>query len=323
MDGRQRVNREGAAPIFGLGQDVRVVLRPAELAGAYYPDTAAACRAALDGWPALEADATRAVGAIVPHGGWRYAGRILGGTLKALAARSAPDLLVVLGGHLEATEPPRVFIEGDWSTPLGPVPTPTRLAEDLAMALSAEPETAEEYYDDNAVEVLMPAIAGLFRGCPALVVGVPPDADPGPIAEEIRALAAARGYAAPGVVGSIDLTHYGPDHRFRPRGGGPEAHRWVLEDNDAALLAHVADLDAHRVAWEGPRRRNTCSAGAAAVALALARKLGAGRGQILAHSTSWLEDDRPAGVASFVGYAGVLLVDADGRTAATGGAEPG
>lgn len=288
--------------------DLRVELRPAELAGGWYPARPDACRAALAGYPPLDAPPGEAVGAIVPHGGWRYAGRVMVGTLRALAARSMPaDLLVVLGGHLEPGSPPRVFIEGGWSTPVGPVPTPRPLAEALAMALSAEPETPEAYYDDNAVEVLMPALAHLWPEVPTLVVGVPPDFDPGSLAMEVRDLARDRGFARPRVVGSVDLTHYGPDHRFRPRGAGPEAHRWAMEDNDAGLIARMSRLDAHGVAFHGPRERNTCSAGAAAAALMLAKKWGAAEGRCLAHTTSWLEDGKPADSRSFVGYAGLLL----------------
>lgn len=248
------------------------------------------------------------MGALVPHGGWRYSGRILAGTLRALAAaRPNPDLLVVLGGHLDPGDPLRVFIEGRWATPLGPVPTPVALAESVAMAQSAEPETAEEYYDDSAVEVLMPALRYCWPDVSALVVGVPPDVDPGTLAREIHAEAEHRDYRAALVLGSVDLTHYGPDHCYRPRGHGEAAHSWVMEDNDAALLEHACRLEAHKVAWEGPRRRNTCSPGAAATALLLAKKLGATEGHVLAQSTSHLEGGEPRAPTSFVGYAGVLL----------------
>lgn len=283
-------------------------LRPAELEGRYYPAGADGCRQALAAWPPLEGGAATLAGALVPHGGWRYAGRIAAGTLKALhAQRPTLDLLVVLGGHLTAGEPVRVFIDGAWATPLGPVPTPNALAESVAMPLSAEPESAEEYYDDNAVEVLMPMLRALWPNTPTLVVGVPPDADPGTVGGEIAAQVASAGYDNPAVIGSVDLTHYGPDHNYRPRGSGPEAHRWVMEENDAAFVAHAEALNPHKVAWEGPRLRNTCSPGAAAAALWLAKKWGATEGRCVARSTSWLEAGQPNDVRSFVGYAGVLL----------------
>lgn len=284
-------------------------LRPAELAGTWYPRDASACRAALEATPALSSQARWAFGAVVPHGGWRYAARISGGTLARLAQlRPEPDLIVALGGHLEAREAPRLFIEGDWSTPLGRVPTPQALAEVLAMVLSAEPESWEEYYDDNALEVLMPMFRYFWPDVPVLTLGVPPDLDGPPVAREIAKAASQAGFSEPLVVGSVDLTHYGPDHGYRPRGAGDGAHRWVLEDNDRRFLEHLVALRAHELAWDGPRLRNTCSPGAAATAVALAKKLGAESAEVLAHSTSWQEDGAQGVPTSFVGYAGALFV---------------
>ncbi len=279
-------------------------MRPAELAGLYYPADGATCLGQLDGWPALEGPSGPALGALVPHGGWRYAGRIAAGTLKALAARAPnPPAIAVFGGHY----PPeggriRVFLDGDWATPLGSVPTPTAAAERVAMALDAEPETEDEFWDDNAVEVLMPFFAALWPGTPVLVVGVPADAAPGPIAREVR-----DALFAPLAIASSDLTHYGPDHRFRPRGGGEAARRWALGENDAGFLRTVETLDAHRAAWKGPRDRSACSPGAVAAAMALAKALGATRGAVLAHHASD-EESGASPAPSFVGYAGALFL---------------
>ncbi|MBX2811731.1 MAG: AmmeMemoRadiSam system protein B [Myxococcales bacterium] len=285
-------------------------LRPAELAGSHYPQAEAECRDQLNGWPPLAplTPFASAVGCIIPHGGWRYAGRIATGTLKTLQNyKQRTELNVVIGGHLEPGDPVRVFIEGDWETPLGAVPTPTSLAETIAIGLSAEPETAEEYYDDNAVEVLMPILKHLWPNTPALVIGVPPDAPIGVVAQEITKQLKSHQVTSAVVIGSVDLTHYGPDYRFRPQGSGPAAYRWVLKENDASLLRHLEKLDAHAIAWEGPRKRNTCSAGAAATTAALAKKWQADRGQCLVHSTSWDEDNQPSDMHSYIGYAGVLF----------------
>ena len=285
-----------------------VTPRPSELAGLYYPQDPKTCRAQLESWPALEAPQGELIGAIVPHGGWRYAGRIAAGTLQALKRqRPEAELIVVLGGHLNPREPIRTFMEGAWATPLGEVPTPESLAQTVAIGLSAEPETAEEYYDDNAVEVLMPMLRWLWPDVPALVIGTPPDTSPGDVAAEIHEQTQAAGTQNNLIIGSADLTHYGADHRFRPHGQGPTAHQWVMEDNDRSLIELIENLDAHQVLWEGPRKRNTCSPGAVAVALLLAKKWGAQKGYCLEQTTSWLEDGRPPEMRSFVGYAGVVL----------------
>lgn len=288
------------------------LLRPAELAGTYYPNSPADCESQLKTWPALPTPGpisnSGLVGAIVPHGGWRYAGRISAGTLKVLQQHQpTPELLVILGGHMDAGAPPRVFIEGSWTTPLGPVSTPVKLAEAVAMGLNAEPETYEEYYDDNAVEVLMPMLRWLWPDIPVLVAGIPPEASPGDVAAELAEQSTAHGFKNCLVIGSADLTHYGPDYRFRPQGMAKTAHPWVLEENDSSLINHLENLDAHAITWEGPRKRNTCSAGAAAASVALAKKWGANKGTSLAHSSSWQEDGCPHEMQSFISYVGLLF----------------
>lgn len=283
-------------------------LRPAELAGGWYPAEPRACIEALSSAPALTSAARWAHGALIPHGGWRYAGRIAIGTLARLhQLRPRADLLVAIGGHLDAGDPVRILIEGDWATPLGSVPTPRSLAEALAMVLSAEPESWEEYYDDNALEVLMPMFRYFWPETPVLALGVPPDADGPAVAREIATAAQAAGFGEALVIASVDLTHYGPDHGYRPRGAGDGAHRWVLDENDARFLDHLRNLRAHELAWDGPRFRNTCAPGAAATAVGLAKKLGATGAEVLAHSTSWIEGGESGVPTSFVGYAGALF----------------
>jgi len=105
------------------------------------------------------------------------------------------------------------------------------------------------------------------------------------------------------VVGSTDLTHYGPNYGYTGHGSGAQAVAWVREENDRRLIEAVLALAPGRVVDEGLRRGNACCAGAAAAAIQAAMGLGARQGQMLAYATSY---DKSPG-ESFVGYAGILL----------------
>lgn len=288
-------------------------LRPAELAGRWYPATPAECDALL---PAPDTQAglpdlpDLRVGAIVPHAGWAYSGAVAFEALAAVAAaRPDADVLVVFGGHLGPRDDVRVFLEGGWETPYGPVPVPEDLAARVSMALSAEPETPEEYYDDNAVEVLMPMLAKLWPGVPALIVGVPPTDAAGDVGAEAVTQLRAAGFARPVIVGSTDLTHYGPNYRYNPSGRGWPGHAWVTGTNDPEVIQAMVTLDPAKTLWVAQRSRNACSPGAVAAALVAARRLGATRGAPTRYTTSW--DARPEGTEplSFVGYVGLVLGD--------------
>jgi MEMO1 family protein len=284
-------------------------VRPAELAGQWYPATARECDAMLEKSPPAEHTLDgRCVGAIVPHAGWVYSGAVAFSALSELKRRNADaELVVVFGGHLLPRDTPRIMIEGGWDTPYGEAMIARGIAEDVSMAINAEPETPTEFYEDNAIEVVMPMVKKLWPEAEVLTVGVPPTEDAQTIGREVVLLARARGVEKIAIVGSTDLTHYGPNYSFSPKGRGMRGLEWVKSENDPHVIEKIADLDAAKVLWVAQRERNSCCPGAVAAAIVAARKLGAERGVVTRYTTSF--DVRPTDrePSSFVGYVGMVL----------------
>src|SRR5262245_43124269 len=109
-------------------------VRPADLAGSWYPGTAEACARFFAEQPAAQAQAGSWYGAIVPHAGWVYSGAVAAAALSALKqARPDADLAIVFGGHLGHRDRPRAFLEGAWGTPFGDLPIAGDLARELTM----------------------------------------------------------------------------------------------------------------------------------------------------------------------------------------------
>lgn len=282
-------------------------LRPAELRGRWYPETAEACDAALAQVPTTDVDG-EVFGAIVPHAGWVYSGAVAYEALAAVQRRRPDaDLVIVFGGHLGPRDPMRVFLGGAWETPYGPAEIASGLAEDIGMGIECDAETPDEYYDDNAVEVVMPMVKKLWPDAAFLTIGVPPTEQATKIGAEILDLARRRGFERIVAVGSTDLTHYGPNYRYVPNGRGRVGLEWVKTVNDPELIARMESFEANRIVWVAQRSRNACCPGAAAAAMAVAKGLGAARGVVTRYTTSY--DVRPAEPepSSFVGYVGVVL----------------
>lgn len=284
--------------------------RPAELAGRWYPSSGEACDRFLD---AVELAPPSALpddlaGAIVPHAGWVYSGAIAYRALAPLA-RARPDttLVVVFGGHLGARDRPRLMIEGAWDTPYGALPVAEELAQDVGMALECEHETPDDFFDDNAVEVVLPMVKKLWPSARVLTLGVPPTDEAPAIGAEVVELALRRKERRLVVIGSTDLTHYGPNYDFQAHGRGAVGHAWVRTKNDPEVVHAMEALDAAKVVWVARRSHNACCPGAAAAAIVGARKLGATRGVTVEQTTSF--DVRPSGPepTSFVGYASLVL----------------
>ncbi len=105
------------------------------------------------------------------------------------------------------------------------------------------------------------------------------------------------------VFGSTDLTHYGPNYGFAPKGYGPEAVKWVKEVNDKKFIDQALKLDGPGMLKAAQEDQSACSAGGAVAAVAAAKADGAHKAALIDYYTSY--DVMPGD--SFVGYAGMVL----------------
>ena len=283
-----------------------MTLRKAQLAGTWYPGTASGCRDQIAAFIAsTRADATDTAsraGGVVPHAGWVFSGSIACRVFHHLSTVTAPDVVVVFGMHMHPSSRPCIMTHGTWETPLGPVPIHEALAEGLAEAFDFSQDRLNDFERDNTIELQAPFIRHFFPDTPFVPVGVPPTPTAAEIGAAAVALATDRDLSLL-VIGSTDLTHYGPNYGFMPEGSGPRAVEWVKNDNDRRAIPAILALDPQRVIREGRDSNNACCSGAVSAAVSAAAAAGAAHPRLLAYSTS--HDISPG--ASFVGYAGIVL----------------
>ena len=280
--------------------------RRPDFAGSWYPADKAGVVKALKAFEAEARDPVsltgRLTGGIVPHAGWVFSGRPAANVIRVLAGRARPETVVLFGGHLGKGMDPVLMPRGEWRTPLGSLPVDEELAAPLLSVFRFVEETGADHEPDNTTELQMPFLKYYLPEAKVLALQLPPEDVAFSIADAIAASARALGRRII-ALGSTDLTHYGPNYGFAPKGTGPEAVRWVREVNDRKVIDRMVALDALGVREEGLRSANACCMGAASAAVHLARVLGAARGELLDYHTSY--DVAPN--ASFVGYAGVVF----------------
>ena len=283
-------------------------MRPALLAGRWYPADEAGCRAAIgEHLPPPDPDAPRGAlcGLIGPHAGWAFSGDCAGRAYRRVADSVGADVdrVVVFGSHRGPRGPNTVFRDDAWDTPLGPLETDRALASALAEALDLEDEPSRPRRADNAVELHLPFVKALFPRAQLLMLGVEASPRALEMGREVGRRVRAAGHRAV-FIGSTDLTHYGPNYGWSPRGAGDEAVRWVRETNDRGFLDAVlrdAPEDAVRHAVDA---QSACCPGAAVAALEAARAYaGEIHPELVDHYLSW--DVRPD--SSFVGYGSVVF----------------
>ena len=279
-------------------------VRQPDLAGSWYPDTESECIRMFKGFErsSISPHAGDWLGGIVPHAGWVYSGHVAYNVIKYLQSGDEPDVIVVFGRHLHPGSGNFIMSEGSWNTPLGALPIASDMAERLVSEFKFTVETSSRYAPDNTIELQLPIIKYFFPDVSLLPIGAPPAESSVKIGEKVAETAKELGLKIK-VIGSTDLTHYGPNYANTVMGTGQAAVDWVKNDNDKKMVDLMLDMEPDAIIGESLRNLNACCGGAVAAAVATVRKLGAVESKKLIYTTSY--DVRPD--SSFVGYAGVVF----------------
>jgi MEMO1 family protein len=281
--------------------------RYAFVAGRFYPGNAAECRRELEAYtrlPVMKYEGLPVAG-IVPHAGWVFSGATAGKVFAFFKMFSAPKTFILLGAvHRYMADKPVVMSEGLWETPLGDVEIDDSLASELIKSFDGLSASASAHDGEHSIEVQVPFIKYLFPDAKIVPVLVPPTGDAAAFGESAGLAIKNRDDVV--VVGSSDLTHYGYEYGFAPKGAGEEALKWARDVNDKRLLDMAASMNAEDIVPEAMLHHNACGAGAVAAAVAAARVKGKKKGLLLEYTTS--HDVMPRGRPSmFVGYAGMVF----------------
>ena len=280
-------------------------VRRASFAGSWYPDIPEACEGEikqfLSGKP-LEIPEGPWVGGIVPHAGWYFSGAIACQVIQALKTGTPPDLFILFGMHLHPDSPNYIMTEGAWETPFGEIAVETELARRLTERFSFRVETTRNHAKDNTIELQLPFIKYFFPKARIVPMGLPPKETSLKIGRAAAEISSEMGMIAR-VIGSTDLTHYGFNYGFLPKGTGISAVNWVRDKNDRKVIEAMLAMNPAGVIEEALANQNACCSGAAAAAMAAGKALGASAAVQTAYATSY---DKSPG-ESFVGYVGILF----------------
>ena len=275
-------------------------MRKRALPRGWYPGNADDCNREIDGFlKGFNPPEGTWHGAVVPHAGWYFSGKAAAKAMSTLASSGGADRVVLYGGHLSGKSEPLVYPEEWWETPLGPQPMDAQTAASLVT--QGKGVAASRMCNDNTVEIQLPMIKRFFPDTPLIAVHAPASTRALSLAEAVAGLLASKGLSAV-YIGSADLTHYGPNYGFTPKGQGKEAVQWVKEENDRALIEKALAMDAENLINEAQIKHNTCSAGPIAAVIASVARLGVKKGKLLDYYTSY--DVIPG--SSFVGYAAIV-----------------
>lgn len=280
--------------------------RNADFAGSWYPARESEC---LELIRLYERDSIvrpygerGCTGGIVPHAGWFFSGKIAYNVIRYLKNGIKPDLFVIFGRHLYPGSGNFIMADGEWATPFGNLSIAGDVADRIISEYKFTVETHSRYEPENTIELQLPFIKYLFPEVEILPLGLPPANQSISIGKRIGEIVKEMKKTA-FVLGSTDLTHYGPGYANTPKGVGQRAVEWVKNDNDKRMLDLILEMEPEKIIRESLIHSNACCSGAVAAAVATVKELGAVEAKKLIYSTSY--DVRPD--SSFVGYCGVVF----------------
>jgi AmmeMemoRadiSam system protein B len=278
-------------------------LRKRDLPRGWYPVDGKECKreieSYLEGWSPSQCQSFEGLGGIVPHAGWYFSGKLAARVFCSLKSKRKADVIALYGGHLSPESLPQVVTEEACETPLGDMEIDAEFVKSLMKRIDSKKENPSS--GDNTIEIQLVMLKYFFPDAKLLALRSPASLKAKELGEAVAEIAQTKGISIV-AIGSTDLTHYGPNYGFLPKGIGPSAVEWVKKENDKGFIDRALKMDTEGLLEHAEENDSACSPGAAASAIATCKALGAKKGVLLDHYTSYeiLPDN------SFVGYAAIL-----------------
>ncbi len=271
-------------------------IRRRALPSGWYPADAEDAVKLFKGWEyGMEIIDRSSIAGIVPHAGWSFSGK----TAYAVFSRIDPDVdtVVIIGGHLSVNGGILAAGEEQYETPFGNISADVGLLSALKKRL----EIKDDNFTDNTVEVNLPIVHYMFPTAGALSMRAAPSMPAAELGGAIHDAAVSLGIKT-AVIGSTDLTHYGPSYGLTSHGSGKAGYHWASGENDKRIIAAMLRLDIGESLELAVGSKAACSCGGAAAAMSFAGKSGIQHGELLEYANSYdvYHSD------SFVGYAGIV-----------------
>ena len=270
-------------------------IRPAAVAGSWYPDSAHALTRAVDGYLSLANAETgdrfdSLTALIAPHAGLMYSGPVAAYAYGLLRGRMFDVIVLVGPSHFVGFDGVAVYRAGGFRTPLGVAAIDDGCALEIMNAAPIVREHDAAHAREHSLEMQLPFVQRLAPGVPIvpLVMGFQS-------ADTARALGDALGAVLGGrralLVASTDLSHY---------------HDAVTAARlDQVVIDHVSRFDTEGLQDALDRTPDhACGGGPTVAVMRAAHALGARDGRVLRYADS---GDVSGDKSSVVGYMAAAL----------------
>ncbi len=264
-------------------------MRQPAVAGQFYPSSPEYLKKELKRcFEGLELRERNVLGAVCPHAGYVYSGKV---AAHVYAALPKADTYVLLGPNHTGYGSPVAVSRDTWETPLGAIGTDSELAEGFLGSIVDADETGHIY--EHSLEVQLPFLQYRFgRDFKILPIcmGMQDEETAVEVGNLVADLVSKSGKKVV-VIASSDFTHY------QPAGLAGEV--------DREIIGSILDFDVSGM-YDSLYRRNAsvCGYGPIAAMLTASGKLGGTRATLLKYANS---GDVSGDTDAVVGYAAIIV----------------
>ena len=271
-------------------------IRPAAVAGSWYPGTAGALAGDVDRYVAAvdgESPRGRLDAVIAPHAGLMFSGPVGAYAYKAAAASGPYDAAILVGpSHFVPFDGVALYPAGAFDSPLGPAAIDEALARELVAASPIVQPMPAAHRREHSLEMQLPFIRRLLPDVPIvpLLMGYQTRETIAALADVLGSVAASRRVL---LVASTDLSHYFDAAKARELDARVQS---CVAANDPERL-----LDLFEQYPEGERGRFVACGGGPAIAVMRAAKArGAQHGRVLKYMHSGEISGDNSGVVGYL-----------------------
>lgn len=267
-------------------------LRKPFVCGQFYPASVKELNQLISSFADKSAQKNDCLGAILPHAGYIYSGRVATQTVSRINIK---DTVVLLGpNHTGLGAVFSIMPQGAWQTPLGDLEIDSALAGLFLNKSRYLKADALAHLEEHSLEVELPILQyfrGNFKIVPIAIKTAELSSLEG-LAEELAEVVRENNLEKTVMfVASSDMTHYEPQR--------------LAEKKDALAIQAIIELDEDKLE-KVVRESNISMCGFAPVAVLIkaAKLLGAKKGELVKYQTS---GDTSGDFSSVVGYAGITI----------------
>ena len=185
------------------------MVRSPVVSGSFYPGSKDELIEVLKTLVDEKSGRQKVLGAISPHAGYVYSGRVMGSVFSTI---EVPDSVVILApNHTGYGGPYSLWPEGSWKTPLGETSTDEELVSEILNSCDLIKRDKEAHIREHAAEVILPFLQYVNPQVKIVVIVIKTSC-----LEDLKIIGKSIGQVLKKtrtstlVVASSDMTHYEP-----------------------------------------------------------------------------------------------------------------